>query len=269
MFDFLQKFSFIESVILLVIIGGTIITAIILLVKGGFSLRKGNSEIKMGKTDAKIPVCDLDYNIANLVSKTTDIVARISEIKVKGTLGAQMSVCEQKLLVARSILQSNYKKILTEKGDDNPTAHGDYLYYTAIIKLAIQESTSNIKHAFIYNRLAEFTEQDFNSYIDGKIEMIILGVEDYVDMMYVSEDRIINREEIKKKFIETESDYTDTYRQIFYDARSIAIEKSKLISEMESELSDFHDSTIQTLKNRCYFYKNMNNKKEKLKDEEA
>lgn len=191
--------------------------------------------------------CPYAVDFKHVVTKTTYVVSKISEIRYKGCLSEQMGYVEEQFINIRTMYQKAYLEKLKEKTNGNENSDKylfeDYRYYQAIIKLMIHDMEAVIRASFSNNHLTTYSPEEYRRYIDLKLG-VVKGLEiDFIDSMYIG-DWVITREEIfdihKSQRDELQKIITDVYMR----AQKIAHNKKEEIEGLEQELQDFLNYTV-------------------------
>jgi len=214
------------------------------------SVKKPDTTASLQKSHINCPhAVDFKY----LMSKTTLIVSKISEIKYKGCLSEQMKYVEEQFVNIRTLYQRLFLEKLREKRTDTDLQKEedypseDYKFYQTIIKLMLHDMEKIIRGTFANNHLAKYSVEDYENYIDLKLNVIKGHETDFLDTMYIG-DWVITRPEIfelhRRARVEGNESIQRIIRVIYQKAREIAIIKENEIDGLENELQEFYDDLV-------------------------
>src|SRR4030042_183395 len=195
--------------------------------------------------------CPHIIDFKHVVTKTTYVVSKISEIKYRGCLSEQMGHVDEQFINIRTIYQRLYleklREKLEEKGEklkkEEEYLYEDYKFYQTLIKLMLHDMIAIIRTSFANNHLADYNAQEYQNYVDLKFN-VIKGLEsDFFDSMYIG-DWIISRKDIFDLHRKARTDVRETISNIYINAQKIAINKAKEIEMLEDDLQNFLDETV-------------------------
>jgi hypothetical protein len=179
-----------------------------------------------------------------VITETTDVVSEISEIRYKGCMSEQMFRADQHLIRLRTTLQNKYRKLLAKKSAEQEEISGAnlvaYKFYQALTRIMIQDIKDLIiRIALLNNHLADFkSNAEFDVYIDRQFESVKTVICDTTIDMYMG-DWIINQMSVMELHESTFPDLRDIVKDIFTDAKDIAIRSKNRITDLEKKLKDF------------------------------
>lgn len=241
----LSNFKFNEILILLIIliIGIPIVIGSIIFIfnkflKKDITLKGKNGQlIKIGNKDIH------SSDILFIVEKITSITMKKDKIKFISILKKQMDYVELRLLKIKGILQSQYLKILSEKNKSqkNLTSDEDYQYYSVLLDISFKDCRGILRTSFQDNNIPDF-ENNFNiwkKYVQAKTEGIMQKHTDFLNKMYIGNDKDVNREEIhnftftKEVYNEICTIIDDIFKEAFKLKKDFEIKLSKLDNELK------------------------------------
>lgn len=165
--------------------------------------------------------CSLESDMMANIEKQSTII----RIKYIDTLYEQMS----KLEVIHDDITLKMRSIHNNINVDLKDQH----HYSLLVYRMEKDVKSLIRKWFKENHFAERTDLEFKAYTEEKITQILQRVSFYLDQNYVGFNitRKQLREEHEKEFISYAS---LKFKDAFYYARQISIEKDKMIKEILS-----------------------------------
>ncbi len=179
-----------------------------------------------------------------VITETTNVVSKISEIKYKGCLAEQMHKAEQHLLRFRSIFHTAYKNAVSEDQKQDKRWIDSQKFYQAIMKIIIEDIKDLVvRESFLNNHLANLSELDYSNYIDNQFTNIKNVIMENIDYMYVG-DWVLDSEFVNKLHDKHDSETKEIIRELYIDARMIAIRQSEKITELEDGLKEFIEKIV-------------------------
>jgi hypothetical protein len=195
--------------------------------------------------------CPHVVDFKHVVTKTTYVVSKISEIEYKGCLSEQMGHVEEQFINIRTVFQKLYLEKLREKLEEKGEAikkeeeylYEDYKFYQALVKLMLHDMEAIIRASFANNHLTDYDMESYQKYIDLKFN-VIKGLEsDFLDTMYIG-DWVISRKDVFDLHRRSRVEIKEIIQNIYLNAQKIAIAKAKEIDELQDELQEFLDETV-------------------------
>jgi len=195
--------------------------------------------------------CPHVVDFKHVVTKTTYVISKISEIRYKGCLSEQMGHVEEQFINIRTLYQKLYleklREKLKEKGKqikrEEEYLYEDYKFYQTLIKLMLHDMVAVVRASFANNHLADYDSNDYQRYIELKFN-VIRGLEsDFLDTMYIG-DWVVSRKDVFDFHRSARLDVKETIQNIYINAQRIAVAKGKEIEDLQDDLQDFLDETV-------------------------
>lgn len=191
--------------------------------------------------------CERVNDFILVTTETTNVVSEISEIKFKGCISEQMSRAEQHLARIRAVLQNAYREKVSSLNDPTMDTVGSYKFYQALTHImAIDVKDQVIRTSFLYNHLAEKKDDvEFNEYINTCFINIKNICNDIVNDMYFG-DYALSQDEVLKihEDDDIEAEIKKIVKDIYMDARDIAIKKKLNIEDLQKKLKIFIEKIV-------------------------
>jgi hypothetical protein len=197
--------------------------------------------------------CAYVVDFKHVVSKTTYIVSKISEITYKGCLSEQTNYLREQLVNIRTMYQKSYLDKLKDKIKENDKEDKylfeDYRYYQAIIKLMLHDIEAVIRSSFDNNHLISYKPDEYQKYIDLKFN-VIKGLEaDFIDSMYIG-NWVVTRDEVFEIHRSKKDELQRIISDVYMRAQKISYDKKNEIDRLQEELQEFVDVTTSRHTNK-------------------
>lgn len=174
-----------------------------------------------------------------IITETTNVVSKISEIKFKGCMSEQLFKADQHLMRFRALYQNEFRKNLRKKAVTDDEALRNYKYYQLFTRAMLEDIKDMvIRNSFLNNHLITFEKDKYIEYIDNNFVAIKNVIDDGVNDMYVGE-WVIGQNELHDLHKGIDVEAKAIVKDIFMDAREIAQRQYSKIAELESGLKDF------------------------------
>lgn len=205
------------------------------------------------KTDKKNNNYDLYVkNILLILEKFTEVTMKKAEIIYNANIRCQMNYADQRLIILKNFFQDNFlnylKKEIKYKGD--LTVQEDYVHFCKIMESCNDRVADVIRRSFKENHFVDLNENDFEKFIDEKVELIIGVMKKIINSLYWEKNREVSKSAIYDLLFGGQN--TFEIRKficgIFKEAVKI---KKKLDEEMQTidcEFSNFFNDSLQVFK---------------------
>lgn len=230
--DFLKGYEYWE-VLNLLLIGFVLFMSYCLIAKPRFKWHNFEFVFFSGKSNG---------NLA-LIANRSRIERKIYYIEFIGMTKAQMKRVDSALLEIKSLLTSNYGKLLKEEMSDEeePTAHRDYLDYGAHVEVMLNiEIRNHIREMILDQKMyiPEIATRDFDNFAQDSARAWYDCGKKYMDLWYVSKGRLINRERLRLSVLQLMPDFEKYSRDLIRDIKNIETDMNKKIDEYRQEIQE-------------------------------
>jgi len=186
--------------------------------------------------------CDHVNDFILVISETTNVVSEISEIKFKGCISEQISRSDQHVSRIKALLQSSYRDKLIKLNDPTTDTIGSYKFFQALTGIIITDIKDQIiRPSFLMNHLADRSnELEYLEYINKQYLSIKSLNKEITSDMYLG-DYALSQEEVLAIYDDDdiEKEIKNIVKDIYYDAKDIAIKKKNKIEELQKGLKEF------------------------------
>ena len=162
----------------------------------------GNSVITEAGKDALVDVFTMSITTASTVSF----------LKTKQILSDQMYYLEDKLILIQEALTTSYRTCLSatlKKMDDHAvtvTSHKEYQFFTSLVTLMVEDTKRTCRQVFIKNNFSNFSDKDFNDYIDEKVVLLKAKSLLFLRDLYPSDKMVVTFEVVEQDVFLKESE---------------------------------------------------------------
>lgn len=174
-----------------------------------------------------------------VIRETTTVVSKISEMKFKGCMSEQLYKADQHLMRFRALYQKAYRRTMKDLKVPNEDTVRSYKFYQLFVKVMLEDIKDEvIRSAFLNNHLADFEMDRYMEYIDNAFEAIKNVLDDGVNDMYIGEWPV-SQSKLQEAHHSVEKEAKEVIKEIFLDARDIAIRTRERIQKLETDLKEF------------------------------
>jgi hypothetical protein len=153
-----------------------------------------------------------------------------------------MSRSDQHLSRIKSFLQSSYRDRLTKLNDPTLDTIGSYKFFQALTgTITTDVKDQIIRPSFLMNHLADRTNDlEYLEYINKQYLSIKNLNKEIISDMYFG-DYALSQEDVLAMYNDedVENEIKKIVKDIYYDARDIAVKKKNKIEELQRGLKDF------------------------------
>lgn len=208
-----------------------------------FSLAIGPFKLQLGgKKSAIMSAAEREQLInvvKNIVIEKCDNITEIRNIEI---LVRQMKYADEKIVEIKSLVTNRFAKQLQDKipNAENAKSHRDYRSYQIMIGLLANDLKENVLRVSLTdNNILDYSDIEWDDYINQKAELMITMACDFIDFMYDSNNtKIVTLKELSIGNQDIIHTVKEMIRSIFRKAKSISLENQKKIDEIEKEMKD-------------------------------
>ena len=248
MLELLSGLTFIQLLILIIVILGIIGAFIIFILKrfpvtinkGGNSIAI-NNKIREEKLKEKISMQKRDLLV--IMGKVTEVTNKQTQIRKVETLNNQMSFAEDKMGDLRTLFDSKFIEILKERlGPENwgdIQLNQDLRKYGLVVRGALSKIMNSFRAACRENHFDEYDEEKFLYYAERRSSSYLKVITDAVINEYIKPLTISQEEIIKVNTSDVYPKVKEVFTSFFSNARKVSAESAKKIEELDVSLFDF------------------------------
>lgn len=232
MWDFLKNYEYWE-VLNLFLVGFVLFMSYCLIAKPRFKWHNLELVLFSRKSNGKLA----------FMANRSRIERKIYFIEYIGMTKAQMKRVDSALLEIRSLLISNYVKLLKEEisEEEEPTAHRDYLDYGAHVEVMLNiEIRNHIREMILDEKMyiPEVSTRDFDNFAQDNARAWYDCGKKYMDLWYVSKGRLINRERLRVSVLKLMPEFERRTRDLIRDIKNVENEMNKKVEEYKKEIQE-------------------------------
>lgn len=192
---------------------------------------------------------DLIDDVVDMAKNKTE---KIDIIRFKESMTKQMILTEEINVKLKSILLDKFYSVLKEHSNTkNMKNTKDYRYYQVIISFILEDIKRNtIKESIKMSEFVEYTETEFNSFVQQKTEVITTIIFDYIDFMYNSD--IVSNDSINKANEQIEPKIKEQYKLLYNKIKSIVLDDIDCIRKIRKSLTEEKNEIKRRLKDGCF-----------------
>lgn len=224
---FMVDTSFIQKLIILIVFFVCLFIFIFLvktlIIKNGtFKGKWFGADVEFSKNNPEYIIKGALVDVFNMAMTTA---SEISYIKTKQVLSEQMSFLEDRLILIQASLNNTYRKCLSDclTKINTPlvtvTSNKEYHLFSTILTLMLDDQKEYCRDAFIKNNFAHLNDNDFNDYLDDKLNILYSRCISYVRDLYPSDKMLVTYEIVESDvFGSTKKEFFIRYTQVFKKA---------------------------------------------------
>ncbi len=153
-----------------------------------------------------------------------------------------MKFADEKIVEIKSLVTSRFAKQLQEKLPltENSKNHRDYRSYQIMIGLLANDLKERVlRESMIENHILEYSDLEWEDYINQKSELMMTMACDFIDAMYDSNNsKNVSLKELSIGNQDIISTVKEMIKVIFRKSKYISLENQKKIEKIEKEIDD-------------------------------
>lgn len=178
--------------------------------------------------------------VDSIVEETTEKTEEKDRVLLKESVTKQMIQADESNVQIKVLLTEKYAELLRKKLEDNVDVkqHRDYRFYQIIISSILEEmKRSTLKQSIQNTDILNFSELEFDSFVDQKASVMITIIIEYLDFMY-STSSVISRDVVHKENEKLKKEIKEVLKTLFRNIKQIIIEDKELISRINNKLHE-------------------------------
>lgn len=201
----------------------------------------GSKEKK--KKQSPHSICPHSKDIMDIIHRTTEYYERVQGLK-SSIIEEQMRYYEEVEEEVSGTLKHIFTKLIIDKLEPNAPfmEHGDYKYYTLILRVISAEIKSYIRGCFKSNHYITYDIEAQREYVDKKKVILTQKITESLNDYW--RGSVVARHEIYKKNKEYEEQFEKNIEDIFNRAFLITRTTYERIEKVEKEYEQYVENTI-------------------------
>lgn len=234
--NFGQKAFLIVEVALVVMILLVTLFRLLANKKLDLNLKRGQISYAPGSKDS----VTVENAVSGVFFSTLETVAMMAQIKTKLILHDQMTYLEERLVIIRDTILESYrhawKNYIDRNGPTEDFVGQEYLFYQSLVDLMKEDMKSSVRVFFLRNHFSTYDDQQLNSYIEEKNELLMVKAYQFLRDMYPIDKMTLSFEEIENGLDKVRPDLENGLSVAFKKAVDITKERHRQIADLETGL---------------------------------
>lgn len=194
----------------------------------------------------------LDTMVTAIKTKT-----RIKDIvEFQQTIINQMTCAEDFNIQIKSLMTESYACLLKSKDSSiDVRQHRDYKFYQVLVSSILDELKRNtLKESLRSMDIISLSSQDFEQFVDQKVNVMITLMIEYLDLMYQNSS-IVSRDEVHKENENLSGKLKEAYRAMYYKIKNIIVEDTRYMEEIDTQMKNDVDNLKNQMNKNCVINK--------------
>jgi len=229
------------TVLIFLIFLYVLVTAVLPLIRKGFTLKNGDKLFSFGGNNSKNICtpgensCAFRKDLLIFLNESSRLFQEKHTINFVSQIKDQMNFAEQKVDQVRLKLHSIYLSELKIRGSAELVQSNSFVAYKFLLRDLQREMLCKLRYFFRENHFDELSEVEFNNYINGKFEYLVSEMTSMLNDVYYNKE-VISREDLYKLNLEYLSDIKPFIIEIFQFARNVSTDYKIKLLELDEKM---------------------------------